>query len=184
MLIHGLQIVILHRIHIAATIMMMIACIAINSSLVPLIEGLWVQILFWIWDTGIMFKSTTVFMGNKTYVTAKKQLVQNLILLPNIYIHQAHRASRKLLDYFLRSNKSNFNQSCVLCTHIRIHICRDLVHLDSSGPPGVWSRPLGAHPSTPCAVCVCVCVYTSMHNGNHCDLCWVFCKHWANCLGF
>jgi len=36
-------------------------------------------------------------------------------------------------------------------------------HLDSSGPPGVSSWPLGSHPSTPCAVCVCLCVYTLIH---------------------
>jgi len=47
--------------------------------------------------------------------------------------------------------------TCVLCTHVQIHICRDSVHLDSSGPPDVLSRPLGSHPSTPCAVYVCVC---------------------------
>jgi len=45
---------------------------------------------------------------------------------------------------------------CVLCTHIRIHICRDLVHLDSSGPQSVLFQPLGSH----CTVCACVCIYT------------------------
>ena len=52
--------------------------------------------------------------------------------------------------------------TCVLCTHIRIYVCQDLVHVDSSGPPGVSSRLLGSHPST-CAMCVCVCVYTRSH---------------------
>jgi len=52
--------------------------------------------------------------------------------------------------------------TCVLCTHIRIYVCQDLVHLDSSGPLGVSSRLLGSHPST-CAVCVCVCVYAHSH---------------------
>ena len=32
--------------------------------------------------------------------------------------------------------------TCVLCTHIRIYVYQDLVHLDSSGPPGVSSRLL------------------------------------------
>ena len=41
-------------------------------------------------------------------------------------------------------------------------LCQDLVHLDSSGPPGVSSRLLGSHPSTS-AECVCVCVYTHSH---------------------
>jgi len=53
----------------------------------------------------------------------------------------------------------------VYFVHIRIHICQDLVHLDSSGPPGVSSRPLGSHPSTPSVQCVCVCVYT--HTNPH-----------------
>ena len=36
--------------------------------------------------------------------------------------------------------------TCVLCTHIRIYVCRDLVHVDSLGPPGVSSQLLGSHP--------------------------------------
>jgi len=52
--------------------------------------------------------------------------------------------------------------TCILCTHIRIYVCQDLVYLDSLGPPGVSSRLLGSYPST-CAVCVCVCVYTHSH---------------------
>jgi len=51
----------------------------------------------------------------------------------------------------------------VLCTHVRIHSCRDLVHLDSSGPQVVLSRPLGSNPNTPCAVCVRACVQTHIH---------------------
>ena len=51
----------------------------------------------------------------------------------------------------------------VLYTHIRINTCRDLVHLDSSGPPGVSSRNLCSHPSTPYFLCVCVYVYTHTH---------------------
>jgi len=45
---------------------------------------------------------------------------------------------------------------------MRIYVRRDLVHLDSSGPPGVSSRLLGSYPSTP-SVCLCVCVYTHIH---------------------
>jgi len=44
-----------------------------------------------------------------------------------------------------------------------MNICRNLVHLDSLGPPGVSSRPLGSHPSTPCVVRVFVFVYTHIH---------------------
>jgi len=49
----------------------------------------------------------------------------------------------------------------VLCTQhgIQIHVCQDLVHLDSSGPPSVSSWPLGSHPSSPRVVCVCVRIY-------------------------
>ena len=57
--------------------------------------------------------------------------------------------------------------TCVLGRHIRIHICRNFVHLDYSGPQSVSS------PATPgltfegpiCSVCVCVCVhiYTHIH---------------------
>jgi len=66
-----------------------------------------------------------------------------------------------------------YMSACAICTHIRIHICQDLVHLDSSGEiSSLWilisSRPCqgpGSHLSTPCAVCVCVCacVYTLIH---------------------
>ena len=44
--------------------------------------------------------------------------------------------------------------TCVFCTHIQIHICRDLVHLNSSGSSRVWSRSLGSHLSNPRAMCV------------------------------
>jgi len=57
--------------------------------------------------------------------------------------------------------------TCVLCTHIRIYVYQDLVHLDSSGPPGVSSRLLGSHPSTPSVQCVCVCAYTHTHAHIH-----------------
>ena len=43
---------------------------------------------------------------------------------------------------------------------MRIHVCRDLVYLDSLGPPSVASQPLGSRPGcrTPRAICICVCV--------------------------
>jgi len=52
--------------------------------------------------------------------------------------------------------------TCVLCTHVRIHICRDLVHLECSGPVGVTSRTLGSH-RLPHVQCVRVCAYTHIH---------------------
>jgi len=39
--------------------------------------------------------------------------------------------------------------TCVLCTHIQTYACRNIVHLDFSGPPGVSSRLLGSQSSTP-----------------------------------
>ena len=57
-----------------------------------------------------------------------------------------------------------YTYKCVLCTHIQIYVCRDLVHLDSSGPPGV-SLTRGRTSKYPiCAVRVCVCVYTHTHS--------------------
>jgi len=64
------------------------------------------------------------------YVKEKNQSVQDLSPPPSTY-------------------------ACVLCTHVRIHICQDLVHLDSSGSSSASSRPMGSHPSTPHAVYVC-----------------------------
>jgi len=85
-----------------------------------------------------------------------------------------------LLVFFERKNKfKKSSQSkilfrlmantytCVLCTHIRINVCRELVHLDSSGLPGVSSWPLGSQPSTPSVQCVCVCAYTVTHIHPH-----------------
>ena len=59
------------------------------------------------------------------------------------------------------------------CTHIRIHICQHLVHLDSSGPPEV-SSDYWAHIWIPrlCSVCACQCVrvyprtYPHTHTGS------------------
>ena len=63
----------------------------------------------------------------------------------------------------ISSHLPTYIYTCVLCTHLRVHICRDLVHLahNSSGPPGVSSRPLGSR-RVPHVQCVCVCVYTHM----------------------
>jgi len=60
-----------------------------------------------------------------------------------------------------RSHLPAYTYKCVFCTHIRKHICRDLVHLDFSGPQGVSSRPLGSHLSTSYVQCVwCVRMHT------------------------
>jgi len=67
----------------------------------------------------------------------------------------------------ISSRRSSFMYTCVLCTHIRIHICWDSIHLDSSSSPGVSSRSLGSHQSTPYAVCVCVHNTPNTHTHTH-----------------
>jgi len=57
------------------------------------------------------------FSKQKRHVNRKKQLAQDLILPLSIYIHM-----------------------CTLYTYT-IYVCRHLVHLDSSGPPGVSRTP-------------------------------------------
>jgi len=72
---------------------------------------------------------------------------------------------KKKISYSkISSRLLTYMYTCVLCTHIRAYVCRDLVHLDSSGPPGVSSRFLGSHPSSPYVqVCVCVRIHTLTH---------------------
>ena len=70
-------------------------------------------------------------------------------------IKDGHLPSERGEEKYVKRKK----YTCVLKTHIRIHVFQDLVHLDFSGPPGVASRPLGSHSSTPHAECVRECVY-------------------------
>jgi len=101
--------------------MMMIAFITINSGLVLLIEGLCAQILI-IKDLRLSVGCVhllLVFFGRK-FMLKKKAI--SLSSHPASHIH---------------------TYTCVLCTHIRIHICRDLVHLDSSAAVQV------SHPISP-----------------------------------
>jgi len=118
--------------------MTMIAFITI-SSLVPLIEGPcssdWISIRV----LGFTFTSFAMLFWKEKFFKEKKQLVHiSSCLTANIY-------------------------TCVLCTHIRIHICRDLVHLNFSGPSKSLVPTPGLTSNTLCAVCVCVCVYTHTH---------------------
>jgi len=87
----------------------------------------------WIWDIGITFTFFAFLSREEKYDKEEKQIVQDLISPPSIYIH-----------------------ICTLYIYTNTHMLR----LDSSDPPGVSSRPLGSHPSTPYVVRVCVCVYT------------------------
>ena len=55
---------------------------------------------------------------------------------------------------------SQHTNTYVLSTHIRIHMCRDLVHLDSLGPSGVSNRLLCSIENNLCSVCMCVRIHT------------------------
>ena len=125
--------------------MMMIAFITIKSDLVPLIEGLCAQILYLRSEIigGLRSHILLFFFERKNMLKEKSS---------------QSKISPRLLAYIY---------TCVLCTYIRIHICGDLVHLDFLGPPGVSSRPLGSHPSTPYVQCVCVCAYTHTYTHIH-----------------
>ena len=123
---------------------MIIAFITTNSGLVPLIEGLCEQILYFRCEiiSGLRSHLLLFFVGRENMFKKKAVSPRSFCLLAYTY-------------------------TCVLCTHIRIHICRNLVHLDYSGPPGVSSRPLGSRPSTPRVVCVRVCVYRLAYTRIH-----------------
>ena len=86
---------------------------------------------------GFAFASFAFLFQKEKHIKETKQLVQDFIPPPSIHTYTR-----------------------VLCTHIQIHTCRDLVHLDFLGPQGVSSRPLGLQLSTPSVQCVCLCAYT------------------------
>ena len=133
-----------HKEAIMITLMMMIAVISIQSGVVPLIEGPCAQIYsgFEIIG-GFAFTSFAFLFRKKNHVEEKS-------------------SQSKIASYLLA-----YTYTCVLCTYIRIHIYRDLVHLDSSGLPGVSCQPLGSQPSTPYVQCVRVCVYTHTYTHIH-----------------
>jgi len=119
--------------------MMVIAFITMKSGLVPLIEGLCAQILY------LRFE-----------IIGGHCLRSHLLLF---FVERKNMLKKKSNQFKISSRLLAYTFKCVLCTHMRIHICRDSVHLDSSGPPGVLSQPLGSNPSTPYVQCVCVCAY-------------------------
>ena len=110
----------------------MFAFITMNIDLVPLIEGLRAQIYELRFEIigGLRSQLLFFFFGRKNIFKGK--------------------SSQSKISSCLWA----YTYKCVLCTHIRIYVCRDLVHLDSSGPPGVSSRLLGSHPSTPSVKCM------------------------------
>ena len=95
----------------------------------------------------------------KKYTKHKKQLVQDLLPPLSIYIHLCTFAAPLGACHASRG----WCSGGLTNTYIRIHICRDLVHLDSSGPPGISSRSLGSH-RVPrlCIGRVCVRIHTHM----------------------
>ena len=109
---------------------MMIAFI--TKSSLPLIEDLCSSDSISIQVLGFTFHLLLCFFGKTS--STKKHVVQISSLL------------------------SAYTYTCVLSTYIRIDICRDLVHLTSSGPDP-W-----AHIEYPmCSVCVCVRIHTHTH---------------------
>jgi len=62
-----------------------------------------------------------------------------------------------------------------ICLHLStlytytIHICQNLVHLESSGPPSVLFQPLGSpwSENPTCSVSQCVCAYTLTYTHKH-----------------
>jgi len=121
-------------IHTNMYTMMMIAFITIGS-LVPWLKVYAAQIRFRFELSVLLSLLLLCFFGRKHMLKEKKQLDQISSRIPACI------------------------NTCVLYTHIRIHICQDFVHLDYLGPPDVASRPLGLHP-VPRVQCVCVCTYT------------------------
>jgi len=116
-------------------------------KLVPLIEGLCAQILYsWIEIIGGLRSHLLLFFFKKKYVKEKKQLVQDLILPPSIYIHM-----------------------CTLYTYTNTYMPR-------FSPSGFFEPPRclipgptpGFIPEYPiCAVCVCVYVSSVTHTYTH-----------------
>jgi len=110
-----------------------------------LVEGLCAQIFYFRFEIigGFAFTSFAFLFRKKKYVKGKSSYF---------------KISSRLLPY---------TYTCVLCTYIGIHKCRDLVHLDSAGHLGVSSRPLGSQLSTPYVQCVCMCAYTHTYTHVH-----------------
>ena len=123
--------------------MMMITVITTKSRLVPLNEGLCAQILYFRFE----------IIGG---------LPSHLLLF---FLERKNMLKNKSSQSKISSSLLACTYTCVLCTQIRTHVCRDLVYLDSSGPPGISSQPTpGLTTKYPiCAVCVCVRTYKHLH---------------------
>jgi len=120
--------------------MMINAFITIKSGLVLLIQGLCAQIYYFRFEIiGGLRSHLLLFFFERINMLKKNSNLSKISSRPLAYAY-----------------------ICVLCTHIRIHICRDVVHLDSSGPSRCLIPTPGLTSEYPiCAVCICVCVYTT-----------------------
>ena len=96
---------------------MMIAFNTVQSGLLPLIEGLCAQIYY------IRFE---IIGGLRSHLFLFFSERKNML---------KEKSSHSKISFRILV----CTYKCVLCTHIRIHICRYLVHLDSPGPLGVSS---------------------------------------------
>jgi len=122
--------------------MMMIAFITINSGLVPLIEGLCAQILYDRFEIISCLRSHLLLesFSEGKICYRKKQLVQDLIPPPSIYLHVCTSYTYTNICISRFSPSGFFGPSrCLIPT------------------PGLTTEyPI-------CAVCVCVCVNTHIH---------------------
>ena len=66
-----------------------------------------------------------------------------MVFTSSTFLKRKDMLKEKSSESKISSRLSGCIYTCVLCTHIRIYVCRDLVHLDSSGPPSVSSWLLG-----------------------------------------
>ena len=119
--------------------------VTLKSSLVFLIDELCAQMGF----TLNRFESS----GLRSYV---------LLFL----FRRKHMLKKKISQSKIPSHFPD-THTHVYLVHIYKYTCRDLVHLDFLGSPGVSSRPLGSHSNYPPAVCVCVCVCVRVHTYTH-----------------
>jgi len=120
-------------------VMMMMAFITIKSGLVPLIEGLCAEMFYFKFEIiGGLPSNLLLFFFERNNMLKKKS--------------SQSKISSRLLAY---------TYTCVLCTHIRLYTCRDLVHLDLRAlqvyHPNPWAHKRITHL---CSVYVCVRIHT------------------------
>jgi len=127
--------------------MMMIACITFKSSLIPLSEGLFAQI--YMHSRSRCCSHLLLFFFAKEKTCSKKMKRQSLVV------------------HFLTCSLA-YIYACVLRTLYGIYIrYRYSTSGFLPGSPGVSSRYLCSHPSTPHVVSVCVRAHTHTRTHTH-----------------